>query len=77
MTILSSSTQSIDATERLLGGVASDVCLPSDEFEITGFRTERFENHEEDSSRVDSLSESPAVTALFKRFQKIMDEVVR
>jgi len=37
-------------------------------FEITGFRTERFDNHEEDASRVDSLSDSPAIEKAFRIF---------
>ena len=37
-------------------------------FEITGFRTEKFENHEEDAARVDSLSDSPAIAKAFRIF---------
>jgi len=53
-------------------------CTPDDEvvvmsstgtpFEITGFRTEKFDNHDEDASRVDSLSDSPAIEKAFRIF---------
>jgi hypothetical protein len=57
-------------------------CSPTDEnavmssagtpFEITGFRTEKFANHDEDSAKVDRCSDCPAVEAVFKIFAKIM-----
>ena len=37
-------------------------------FEITGFRTEKFENHEGVSTRIDSLSDSPAVEESMRIF---------
>jgi hypothetical protein len=39
-------------------------------FEITGFRaeTDRFDNHESDASRVDSISDSPAIEKAFRIF---------
>jgi len=56
----------------------SQCCMPNDEvvvmsstgtpFEITGFRTEKLENHDEDASRVDSLSDSPAIEKAFRIF---------
>ena len=56
----------------------SPCCIPDDgqvvmsstgtPFEITGFRTEKFENHDEDASRVDSLSDSPAIEQAFRIF---------
>jgi len=38
-------------------------------FEITGFRTEKFENHEEGSSEIDRCSDSPSVMELFQAFR--------
>jgi hypothetical protein len=40
-------------------------------FEITGFRTEKFENHGDDISRVDRCSDSPEVMEVFRVFQDI------
>ena len=40
----------------------------AEQYEIAGFRTEKFDNHDEDSSRVDSLSDSPAIMGVFRRF---------
>jgi hypothetical protein len=37
-------------------------------FEITGFRTKKFENHEEDATKVDTISESPAIARAFRLF---------
>ena len=39
-------------------------------FEITGFRTEKFENHEEDSSKVDQCVDSPAARKLLERIHE-------
>ena len=38
-------------------------------FEITGFRTEKFENDEDDSSKIDRCSDSPSVMELFQAFR--------
>jgi hypothetical protein len=37
-------------------------------FEITGFRAGKFENHEEDTSKIDSISDSPAIVRAFRLF---------
>jgi hypothetical protein len=40
-------------------------------FEIIGFRTEKFEDHGDDISRVDSLSEELEVMEIFRIFQNV------
>jgi len=40
----------------------------ADRFGISGFRTEKFKNHDEDSSLVDRCSDSPAVMEAFEVF---------
>ena len=40
----------------------------ADRFGISGFRTEKFANHDEDSSKVDRCSDSPAVMEAFEVF---------
>jgi len=49
----------------------SDKPIPdhvAERFGITGFRTEKFVNHDEDSSKVDRCSDSPAVMEAFEVF---------
>jgi hypothetical protein len=38
-------------------------------FEITGFRTEKFENHETTSAEIDQCSDSLSVMELFSAFR--------
>jgi hypothetical protein len=40
----------------------------ADRFGISGFRTEKFKNHDEDLSKVDWCSDSPAVMDAFEVF---------
>jgi len=40
----------------------------ADRFGISGFRTEKFRNHDEDLSLVDRCSDSPAVMEAFEVF---------
>ena len=40
----------------------------ADRFGISGFRTTKFTNHDEDSSKVDRCSDSPAVMEAFEVF---------
>ena len=49
---------------------ASDVTAQSraERYEIAAFRTEKFDNHDEDSSCVDSFSDSPAIRGIMQIF---------
>ena len=42
----------------------------ADRYGISGFRTEKFVNHDEDSSKVDRCSDSPAVMEAFEIIHK-------
>ena len=51
----------------------SDKPIPqhvAERFGITGFRTEKFVNHDEDSSKVSRCSDSPAVMEAFEIIHK-------
>lgn len=57
--------------------ISSDIGEITDEagsFEITGFRTKKFENHEEDASKIDSISDSPAIVRAFRLFSGLDDK---
>ena len=43
----------------------------ADRFGISGFRTTKFTNHDEDSSKVDRCSDSPAVMEAFEVFHNV------
>ena len=59
---------SSNALEPVLDASNADAQMKAEQYEIATFRTEKFDNHDEDSSRVDSLSDSPAVMGVFRRF---------
>jgi hypothetical protein len=40
-------------------------------FEIAGFRTEKFENHGDDISRLDKCSDAPEVMEVFRIFRDV------
>ena len=59
------STQDIAAQSTIDSPIPKDV---ADRFGISGFRTEKFRNHDDDLSKVDRCSDSPAVMDAFEVF---------
>jgi hypothetical protein len=64
-------TQELHAAQDLSAQSTAEKQIPkevADRFGITGFRTTKFKNHDEDLSKVDRCSDSPAVMEAFEVF---------